>query len=87
MRRPLSVGSDRADHGDSIGPTSELAKRFRGYSLEPVPGGQSGAAVWRCTSPRLPVRYVKAAPLTANLRLDGEAERLKWMRINGVSVP
>ncbi|HEV7705620.1 MAG TPA: APH(3') family aminoglycoside O-phosphotransferase [Gemmatimonadaceae bacterium] len=67
--------------------SSEILERLKGFSLAPISLGESGAAVWRCSSMLSPVRYLKAASLSTALGLEGEAERLRWMRQNGLSVP
>jgi aminoglycoside 3'-phosphotransferase-2 len=66
---------------------SELIAQLAGYDVAPCRVGESGATVWRCTAEGLPARYLEAASLAAELRLDEEAERLRWMRDRGVSVP
>jgi aminoglycoside phosphotransferase len=61
--------------------------RLMGYALEPILLGASGADVWRCTMPHAPTRVLKSAPVSADLRLDLEAERLRWMKDRGAPVP
>ncbi|MBC7790567.1 MAG: aminoglycoside 3'-phosphotransferase [Anaerolineae bacterium] len=58
-----------------------------GRNCEPVIGGQSGALVWRCSNEGLATLYVKAAPLSVDLRLDREADRLRWMVAHHIPVP
>jgi kanamycin kinase/aminoglycoside 3'-phosphotransferase-2 len=66
---------------------SELIAPLAGYDVAPCRLGESGATVWYCTAQGLPARYLKVASLGAELRLDEEAERLRWMHDRGVSVP
>lgn len=66
---------------------SELSARLAGYDLAHCRLGESGATVWHCTAEGLPVRYLKEVSLATELRLDEEAERLRWMHDRGVPVP
>ena len=65
----------------------ELVARLTGYALQPVHLGESGAAVYRCSAEQLPGRYLKVGAVAAALRLDHEAERLRWMKAQGLAVP
>jgi len=64
-----------------------LTEQLSGYVFAPVSLGESGATVWRCTRELSPPRYLKAASLRADLRLDQEAERLRWMKERDLPVP
>jgi aminoglycoside 3'-phosphotransferase-2 len=64
-----------------------LLARLDGYALEPVRAGESGAAVWRCTSTGARPGYLKAAELESKMHLDREAERLRWMAGRQLAVP
>ena len=65
----------------------ELSARLTGRSFEPVGLGESGAAVWRCTMDGSPPLYLKAASVAADLQLDQEADRLRWMKHHDLPVP
>jgi aminoglycoside 3'-phosphotransferase-2 len=65
----------------------EFTALLAGYDLATCRAGESGATLWHCTAEGLPARYLKVASLDAELRLDGEAERLQWMHERGVPVP
>ena len=65
----------------------DVAERLTGRALEPISLGESGAHVWRCTADGQSSWYLKAAPLTAKLRLDRDAECMRWMSSRGVPVP
>jgi len=65
----------------------ELRSRLAGRTFEPIVGGESGALVWRCETDGSPPVYLKAAPLAAELKLDQEAARLRWMREHDLPVP
>jgi aminoglycoside 3'-phosphotransferase-2 len=64
-----------------------LVARLEGFTLERIQLGESGAAVYRCSAEGEPTHYLKAAPLAISLRLDGEAERTRWLKHHGVPVP
>ena len=49
--------------------------------------GESGAGVWRCTAEGSRPVYLKSAPVSARLRLDQEASRLRWMKEHALPVP
>ena len=66
---------------------TEIAARLASYACAPIGIGESGATVWRCTAQHLPTLYLKVAPLAAELRLDREDERLRWMHERGLFVP
>jgi aminoglycoside phosphotransferase len=65
----------------------ELAVKLIGRVFEPISLGESGASVWRCTMERSTPLYLKVASIAADLRLDGEADRLRWMKGHGLPVP
>lgn len=65
----------------------DLISRIDGRTLEPVSLGESGAGVWRCTAHDAATLYLKAAPVRYALRLDNEAERLRWMWRHELPVP
>lgn len=65
----------------------KLEARLAGYSLAQVGLGESGAAVWRCTTEGSPSLYLKTASLAASLHLDHEAARLRWMKQRELRVP
>lgn len=64
-----------------------MLAQLAGYTLEPILLGESGANVRRCTHAHSPARILKSAPLGAELRLDGEAVRLRWLSEHGAPVP
>jgi aminoglycoside 3'-phosphotransferase-2 len=64
-----------------------LTTTLTDYSFEPISLGESGASVWRCSMDGAPTLYLKMAALAAGLRLDGEAERLRWMKEQDLPVP
>ncbi len=43
--------------------------------------------VWRCTRDHAPSLYLKAADVSMDMQLGGEAERLRWMRDQHLPVP
>jgi len=65
----------------------ELSARLLGRSLDPIGLGESDAHVWRCTARDQSSWYLKAAPLAANVRLEREADCMRWMKSRGVLVP
>lgn len=65
----------------------DVTAELSGRALHPISHGESGARVWRCTADGQSSRYLKAAPLTANLHLHREAECMRWMRRHGIPVP
>lgn len=65
----------------------ELSAALAGKRLDPVGLGESGAHVWRCSGVGLSALYLKAAPVSAQLGLDQEAECMRWLRGRGVPVP
>jgi aminoglycoside phosphotransferase len=65
----------------------ELAARFAECAIDAVEIGESGAGVWHCRPVRAPSFYLKAAAIAADQQLDGEAERLRWMKERRVPVP
>ena len=67
--------------------TTTLTAALTDYAFEPISLGESGAAVWRCSMAGSPTLYLKTAALSAELRLDEEAERLRWMKERDLPVP
>lgn len=67
--------------------TTTLTAALADYTFEPINLGESGASVWRCSMEGAPTLYLKTAALTADLRLDEEAERLRWMKEHDLPVP
>jgi aminoglycoside phosphotransferase len=67
--------------------TTTLTAALVDYAFEPISLGESGASVWRCSAPGAPTLYLKTAALAAELRLDDEAERLRWMKKRNLPVP
>jgi aminoglycoside 3'-phosphotransferase-2 len=65
----------------------ELNELLAGSKLERISTGESGAAVWRCTSASRPPWYLKSGPVEAQLGLAQEAACLRWMRDRGLCVP
>ncbi|MFN2567489.1 MAG: APH(3') family aminoglycoside O-phosphotransferase [Gemmatimonadaceae bacterium] len=68
-------------------PAEVVARLLPRHAFERVTIGESGAGVWRCTSDGSPPVYLKAAPSSAGLQLDGEADRLRWMKERDLPVP
>lgn len=66
---------------------SEIVASMPGRSFVRVSLGASGAAVWRSTMEHSIPLYLKAAVIAADLRLDGEADRLRWMKDHDLPVP
>ena len=66
---------------------TEIAARLAGYAFAPIGIGESGATVWRCAAEHLPTLYLKVAPHVAELGLDREHERLRWMHERDLFVP
>lgn len=64
-----------------------ISARLAGYEIAPVGIGESGASVWRCDAPWMPTLYLKVASLAAELSLDKEDERLRWMHERELFVP
>ncbi len=52
-------------------PPRELVAQLAGRSFEAVTLGESGAGVWRCTAEHTAPLYLKAAPIAAELYLEG----------------
>jgi aminoglycoside phosphotransferase len=67
--------------------TTTLTAALADYAFEPISLGESGASVWRCTTDGAPTFYLKTAALAADLRLDEEAMRLRWMKEHDLPVP
>jgi aminoglycoside 3'-phosphotransferase-2 len=67
--------------------TTTLTAALTDYAFEPINLGESGASVWRCSMDGAPTLYLKTAALAAELRLDEEAERLRWMKEHDLPVP
>src|SRR3954469_11761377 len=67
--------------------TTTLTAALTDYAFEPISLGESGASVWRCSMEGAPTLYLKTATLAAGLRLDDEAERLRWMKEQDLPVP
>jgi Aminoglycoside phosphotransferase len=67
--------------------TTTLTAALTDYAFEPINLGESGASVWRCSMEGAPTLYLKTASLTADLRLDEEAARLRWMKEHDLPVP
>lgn len=67
--------------------TTTLTATLADYAFEPIKLGESGASVWRCSMDGAPTLYLKTAALVAHLGLEGEAERLRWMREHDLPVP
>lgn len=67
--------------------TTTLTAALTDYAFEPINLGESGASVWRCSMDAAPTLYLKTAALVAGLRLDEEAERLRWMKTHELPVP
>lgn len=65
----------------------ELAAKLAECVIDAVTVGESGAEVWRCKPEGRPAIYLKAASLGADLQLEGEADRLRWMKGYGLPVP
>lgn len=65
----------------------ELSLLLADREFEAVELGDSGAGVWRCPLPGQAPRYLKVAPVDAQLALEQEAARLRWMRDRGLPVP
>lgn len=65
----------------------ELSRCLTGYGTERIGHGESGADVWRCTLTGEGTFYLKVADVGTDLRLDQEAERLRWMKDHGLLVP
>lgn len=65
----------------------ELAGKLTKCVIEAVTVGESGAGVWRCQPEAAPAFYLKAARISSELDLDGEANRLRWMKQHAVPVP
>jgi aminoglycoside 3'-phosphotransferase-2 len=68
-------------------PAQVVARLLPQYAFECVTLGESGAGVWRCTTAGSSALYLKAAPLSAGLELDQEADRLRWMKDHELPVP
>jgi aminoglycoside phosphotransferase len=68
-------------------PAEVVARLLPRYVFKRVAIGESGAGVWRCTSDGSPPVYLKAAPTSAGLQLDQEADRLRWMKEHDLPVP
>ena len=66
---------------------TELSSILAGHSFEPIVGGESGAAIWRCMSNGSRPLYLKSALLALDLQLDQEAARLRWMVDRETPVP
>lgn len=67
--------------------TTTLTAALTDYAFEPISLGESVASVWRCSMSGAPTFYLKTAALAAELRLDEEAERLRWMKARALPVP
>lgn len=67
--------------------TTTLTSALTDYAFQPISLGESGASVWRCGMDGAPTLYLKTAALAAELRLDEEAERLRWMKEHELPVP
>jgi aminoglycoside phosphotransferase len=67
--------------------TTTLTAALSDYAFEPIRLGESGASVWRCSMAGARTLYLKTAALVAELRLDEEAERLRWMKERDLPVP
>lgn len=81
--QPLDI-----DVGPAMDPPAEVVVRLLPrHVFERVTIGESGAGVWRCTSDGSPPVYLKAAPTSAGLQLDQEADRLRWMKEHDLPVP
>jgi aminoglycoside phosphotransferase len=68
-------------------PAVIVARLLPHHTFECITLGESGAGVWRCTTAGSSPLYLKAAPLSAGLQLDQEAERLRWMKEQDLPVP
>jgi aminoglycoside phosphotransferase len=74
-------------HLDMDPPADVVARLLPRHVFERVTIGESGAGVWRCTSDDSSPVYLKAAPSSAGLQLDQEADRLRWMKERDLPVP
>jgi len=66
---------------------NELLAKLPGRAFESISLGESGASVWRCTVEHAPALFLKTAAVAADLRLDNEAHRLRWMKAHELPVP
>jgi aminoglycoside 3'-phosphotransferase-2 len=80
------------DRGNGAGNWSsgwpvELARRLAGFTAMPIRIGRSAATVLRFDKPGAVSRYLKYGLGGTARSLAGEAQRLAWMRAQGLPVP
>jgi aminoglycoside 3'-phosphotransferase-2 len=68
-------------------PPELVARLLPRHAFESITIGESRAGVWHCTIDGSPPVYLKAAHVAADLQLDQEADRLRWMSEHGLPVP